>query len=234
MSVAPSSSRFLKDLNGLTALAVVMGTCVATFLARSMLHHLAFMLVLLVLLCLCGMAGRGLAYALVYACSLSGVYLEGIYGALVFPSPLLLSLIYRMVLPGMALCVLAGMPSGKISGALGRLPIPRRIQFILVVMLRFVPTVVHETREIKDAMRVRGFLRSPAKVLLHLLDTAEYVAVPLVFRSLKVADELSASAIVRGIENPGPRGCYYPVRMRVADWLLVGAVALAVAICCFA
>ena len=66
-------------------------------------------------------------------------------------------------------------------------------------------------------MKIRGFLKSVGNVLKHPMDTLEYAIVPMVFRSLKIADELAASSIVRGIESPYKKESYYVSRIAVLD-----------------
>lgn len=103
---------------------------------------------------------------------------------------------------------------------------------VLVVMIRFAPTVILEFREVREAMKIRGFLKSIKTVLKQPLDTLEYAIVPMVFRSLKIADELSASAIVRGIESPYEKQSYYISKITLADtFLMLFSTAIAV-ICC--
>ncbi|WP_316669243.1 hypothetical protein [uncultured Propionibacterium sp.] len=40
---------------------------------------------------------------------------------------------------------------------------------------------------------------------------------PLIFRELRLADEISAAAVVRGIESPCTKHAYYINRMRTTD-----------------
>ena len=102
---------------------------------------------------------------------------------------------------------------------------------VLIVMLRFAPTVLHEFGEVREAMKIRGFLKSVGNVLRHPMDTLEYAIVPMVFRSLKIADELAASAIVRGIESPYKKESYYVSRIAVLDCVLI-IVSVGAAVCC--
>jgi energy-coupling factor transport system permease protein len=123
-------------------------------------------------------------------------------------------------------------PSGKLISGLRKLQLPAQIRLILVVMLRFVPTVVLEASEIKNSMRVRGLWGSFGTVVRHPMDTLEYAFVPLIFRSLKVSDELSASAIVRGIEYPGKKESYYLSRFHVVDYIITAVTLGVCLICC--
>ena len=106
-----------------------------------------------------------------------------------------------------------------------------RIMLVLIVMLRFAPTVLHEFGEVREAMKIRGFLKSVGNVLKHPMDTLEYAIVPMVFRSLKIADELAASAIVRGIESPYKKESYYVSRIAALDYFLI-VVSVGAAVCC--
>ena len=63
------------------------------------------------------------------------------------------------------------------------------------------------------------------------MDTLEYAIVPMVFRSLKIADELAASAIVRGIESPYKKESYYVSRIAALDYFLI-VVSVGAAVCC--
>ena len=127
--------------------------------------------------------------------------------------------------------LLAKIPSGKLTASLRKMPIPTRIMLVLIVMLRFAPTVLHEFGEVKEAMKIRGFLKSVGSVLKHPMDTLEYAIVPMVFRSLKIADELAASAIVRGIESPYKKESYYVSRIAALDCFLI-VVSVGATVCC--
>lgn len=123
-------------------------------------------------------------------------------------------------------------PSGKLTASLRKLPIPAKAMLVLVVMLRFAPTIILEFGEVREAMKIRGFLRSVPTVLRHPLNTLEYAIVPMVFRSLKIADELSASAIVRGIESPYKKQSYYVSRISPLDAFLMLVSTAAGIVCC--
>ena len=90
-----------------------------------------------------------------------------------------------------------------------------------------MPTMLSELADVRDAMRTRGFLRSPAHVLAHPLATLEFGVVPMVFRSLTIADELASSCIVRGIESPCAKQSYYAHGMRIGDGALMAGFAIA-------
>jgi len=84
--------------------------------------------------------------------------------------------------------------------AMERMRISQKIIIPLSVMFRFFPTVAEESQAISDAMRMRGigmrnFSDSPTALV-------EYRLVPLLMSVVKIGDELSASALTRGLGGP--------------------------------
>ena len=75
------------------------------------------------------------------------------------------------------------------------------------------------------------FLKIGWQCFGHSMDTLEYAIVPMVFRSLKIADELAASAIVRGIESPYKKESYYVSRIAALDCFLI-VVSVGATVCC--
>ena len=69
----------------------------------------------------------------------------------------------------------------------------------LSVMFRFFPVVIDEMRGIVEAMKLRGY----QKPWLHPIRTAEYIVVPLLSAVARIADELAAAALIRGLGAPG-------------------------------
>ena len=84
--------------------------------------------------------------------------------------------------------------------AMERMHIPRQIIIPLSVMFRFFPTIGEESASINDAMRMRGISfgktrGGPAALL-------EYRLVPLFISCVKIGEELSSSALTRGMGSP--------------------------------
>ena len=146
-------------------------------------------------------------------------------------SPMLLGMIYKFIVPIMAAYLTFKIPSGKLIAVFQKSSMPQSILLILVVIIRFVPTISGEIKTIKEAMKVRGFMGSKINVVLHPLRTMEYIVVPLIFRSIKVGDELAAAAIVRGIENPGKKQSYYETKLSKTDYVILGISLLLLIIC---
>ena len=70
---------------------------------------------------------------------------------------------------------------------------------------------------IRDAMRMRDVAPTVKSLLTHPARTVECIYVPMMMSALKVADELSAAAVTRGLENPKPRTCLQEIHFSIAD-----------------
>ena len=126
----------------------------------------------------------------------------------------------------------ANAPTGKLIASLDRLKIPRAATISLAVLFRFMPTVTMEYAAIRQAQRYREIGTSVKDVFLKLPQLFEYTIVPLLIRTTKIADELTASAEVRGMKLDGEYNPYYEVKMRVFDWcIFLLAIAVTGGIC---
>lgn len=105
--------------------------------------------------------------------------------------------------------------------ALNRLRIPRSISVPFSVLLRFAPTMRHEIRALHENMRIRGVIRGRRDALFHPVKCIEYTLVPLLMRAVKIADELSASALIRGLDSERKRVSIVNLKLKWADALTV-------------
>ncbi|GMQ58195.1 energy-coupling factor transporter transmembrane component T [Vallitalea sediminicola] len=105
----------------------------------------------------------------------------------------------------------------EFMAAMNRIHMPKSVVIPLTVMLRYFPMVGEDWRYIKDAMKMRNVAPSFGGFLIRPLQTIECVYVPLMMSASKVADELSAAAVTRGIENPKVRTCVQTIRFSCAD-----------------
>lgn len=49
----------------------------------------------------------------------------------------------------------------------------------------------------------------------------EAIAIPIVMRSASIAEELSASAVTRGIDNPAQRTSFIQLKVHAKDWMVL-------------
>jgi energy-coupling factor transport system permease protein len=87
----------------------------------------------------------------------------------------------------------------ELTAALRALRVARAVVVPLTVVVRFVPTVVAEARAVRDAMRLRGVAMSGFGIVRSPITSLEYFVVPLIASCLRIAEDLSASALLRGL-----------------------------------
>ncbi|MGO1506893.1 energy-coupling factor transporter transmembrane component T family protein [Microbacterium sp.] len=86
----------------------------------------------------------------------------------------------------------------RLSAALRAWHLPRALSVTLAVMLRFFPVVAAESAAVLDAMRLRG-LAGATGLARHPILSMERFTVPMIAASLRASEDLSASAILRGL-----------------------------------
>ena len=85
------------------------------------------------------------------------------------------------------------------------------------VMFRMFPTIACEFRSINDAMKMRGILFD----IKHIGEFVEYRIVPLMICMVKIGDELSQSAMTRGLGGDMDRVCVNQVKFRMIDYMMM-------------
>jgi energy-coupling factor transport system permease protein len=101
--------------------------------------------------------------------------------------------------------------------ALEQMHIPKILIIPLAVVYHYVPTVKAEIFYIKDSLTMRGLHPSLAGMVLHPITTVEKFMLPLLIRSGKLADELSAAAICKGLDANEQRSSCVQVRFEIQD-----------------
>lgn len=88
-----------------------------------------------------------------------------------------------------------------ISGTLGRV-LPPRLAFVLAMSLRFLPILARDAREIYLLQRLRGARISPRDLASpwRWPEACHCLAVPLLMRTLRLADQVAVAARQRGVE----------------------------------
>ena len=112
----------------------------------------------------------------------------------------------------------------EITTALERMHLPKGIILSIAVMFRYFPSIKDDLFIIIDAMKLKGLYTSKRAALIHPIRTMEFIIVPMLFKSLRTAEELSCAALVKGIENTGKKTSYFDVRLRSVDLIFSFAV----------
>ena len=115
----------------------------------------------------------------------------------------------------------------EITMALECMRLPRGIILSIAVMFRYFPSIKDDFFIIIDSMKLKGLYTSKRSALLHPIRTMEFIIVPMLFKSLRTAEELSCAALIKGIENTGKKTSYFDVRIRSVD-LIFSFAALAI------
>lgn len=120
---------------------------------------------------------------------------------------------FTKLLPGMSMFCLLILTTtvSEFVAAMDRLHISKKISVPVSVMFRFIPTIREEYKAIRDAMRLRDLSwRNPMEML-------EYRMVPLLTGLVTIGNELSTSALTRGLDSPQRRTNICPIGFHWQD-----------------
>ena len=84
-------------------------------------------------------------------------------------------------------------------GTMKSVRLPRFLFLPLLVFCRFVPEFVDVIRQLRDAVRMRGFSVGFGSAILHPFQTIRLTVIPLVVRTLRMADNLSMAAEMKRV-----------------------------------
>lgn len=153
------------------------------------------------------------------------VELPGVINAV---SVLLIALVMRMFPTFMmGYYIIKSTTADEFVAAMERWHVTKKVLIPIAVVFRFVPTMQEEAHSISEAMRMREirfgskkFWREPGLFL-------EYRLIPLLMSIVKIGDELSASALTRGLGRPGKRSSIAEVGFTKYDYaLLIASISL--------
>ncbi|MGN0351012.1 MAG: energy-coupling factor transporter transmembrane component T [Roseburia sp.] len=105
----------------------------------------------------------------------------------------------------------------EFSAGLKKWHIPDKIVVPFCVMFRMFPTITSEFHSINDAMKMRGITFD----VRHIGRFIEYRIVPLILCVVKIGDELSQSAMTRGLGGDMNRTCISRVKYGMIDYLMM-------------
>ena len=181
-----------------------------------------------------GLYGALLCYAILFAVFFSYYQLIFHLKLPVFQSAFfsvigILAFIVQRIIPFMLLGTVIKKQKNisEITMALERMRLPRGIILSIAVMFRYFPAIKDDFLIIIDAMNLKGLYTSKRSAMLHPIRTMEFIIVPMLFKSLRTAEELSCAALVKGIENTGKKTSYFDSGLRSVD-LISSFAALAI------
>lgn len=127
----------------------------------------------------------------------------------------------RILMP----CIIAGYyamkttPVSNLIAALKKWHAPNWVIIPVAVIARFFPTVFENYKYIRNAMAFRGIGRGFAELLKHPIQTFEFILIPLLMNATEVAEDLTVSALTKGLSLPGRHTSIVTLKMTAYDWV---------------
>ena len=125
---------------------------------------------------------------------------------------------------GISLSKLASMQD--LLAALQAMGAPQAVLIPCMVVLRFFPTIRRDASHLMESLKTRRVLAGRGYALRHPALVCELLVVPLLMRSVRVSDELAASALVRGLGGEIRPTTLHPLSFGARD-AVVAALTLA-------
>lgn len=217
-------TKFLLNLDPRAKLILLLLANIIAFTQRSLYVEITWIVFLLVLITLCGCAKAAFKLLIMfYGCLILQFYIFSSDFNILASMFIILVSYARKVFP----CLIVGTLITKktsireIMVVLQRWHFPRGLIIALSVTLRYFPAIKEEIHYIKDAMKLRN---------IHGVSKIEGYLVPMMISATNTAEELSAAAITRGIENPNPRTTIINLKWNISD---IFVLSVAVIFCLF-
>ncbi|MDO4294053.1 MAG: energy-coupling factor transporter transmembrane component T [Eubacteriales bacterium] len=129
---------------------------------------------------------------------------------------------------------LADAHTGTLLTVFERIRLPKAAGISTVVLLRFIPTIAYEYHAIRGSLKFRGVGITIRQTLLHLPKNFECTIIPLLMRTTRIAEELSAAAMVRGVRTTNKIVSFDEVHFRLSDGIICVIFSLYAIIVCLA
>ena len=112
----------------------------------------------------------------------------------------------------------------EIVYSLKKLRMPDQLIIPVTVMARFFYTTTLDYQQIKDAMYLDGL--TTRRLIIHPIKFFEYRIVPLLMVLTRTADEVSVSALTRGLEVGKERTYIFTNNLKLIDYVCFAAMIL--------
>lgn len=211
-----------KDMTGfaaLTKLLMALTVSVAS-LCTTDLYALGI-LIILELICAVIMGGgktlwKGIGALVVFAVILAFIQL-------IFSTPLFLSLgsAYKMFIMAVSLLILvATTPTQTITASLVKqCRLPYDYAFMITAVLRFVPDLLKESKEVRQAQACRGF--HPSKNPVRRIVDYMMILKPMVFKAISRSENMAISLSLRGFADKGKRTFMSSTKLHTSDYTVL-------------
>ncbi len=172
---------------------------------------------------LSGAIGYSLKMALTYVLLiflqfLGSAYLSGAMGLMLITCAQFINMILPCAL--LAGILIKTTTISEFMAALQKMHVSKSVIIPLAVMFRYIPVVSNDWNMIKDAMKMRNLSPSFIGFLKHPSRTIECIYTPLLIAASSTAEDLSAAAITRAVENTEPRTSMIMMKFTIYDYCI--------------
>lgn len=123
----------------------------------------------------------------------------------------------HLLIPLSFLSGISKRPTGEILEVFYRLHLPKSFGISVIVLLRFFPTIQYEWKAIRGALKFRGIGVSVFSTMIHLPKNFVLTLIPLLIRTVRISDEITAAALTRGVELDNEIVSFSEVQWRKKD-----------------
>lgn len=120
-------------------------------------------------------------------------------------------------------------PMGELMAALAKLRVPNTLLIVAMVVYRYVPTLAREYSIINTSLKLRNLDVWWRRWLCHPVAQLEMRMVPIIMRSGRISDELSAVAICKGLDPAAKRSSLVTPRIQAFDLALIAVTVVVIA-----
>lgn len=208
--VAKSSISGLR-LDPRTKLLLVVIANIVAFTQHMLWVEIAWITLLLILIIACGCKRAAGKLAFVFGFCLLLQYYIFPNGPRILANTFFVIVSYgRKIFPCLIVgtLVLKTTSARELMIALRKWHIPQGLIIPLAVTIRYFPALKEEAGYIRDAMKLRN---------IRGLQRIECMLIPVMISATATAEELSAAAVTRGIENPTPKTSIITMKFRIQD-----------------
>lgn len=207
------SKRDLLQFDPRTELLLLVIANIVAFTQRSVFVEMIWVVLLLLLITACGCGKSAGRLAIAFGICLALQHYVFPNGPKIIASSFTILVSYaRKIFPCLIIgtLILQKTSVREFMVALRKWHIPQGLIIPLSVTIRYFPALKEEVGYIRDAMKLRN---------IHGMQKIEALIVPIMISATSTAEELSAAAITRGIENPAPKTSMLEMKFAWQDFL---------------
>lgn len=198
---------------------------VVIFLGKGVIYEIVCMLISIVVLAIYKRYTQILKFIILYVSLSLVAYLISIckiilitdlFGTLVY--------IFLRMIPVMMISyiLVKDIKSNELLSSFEQIHLPKKLMLSITVALRFFPTYKLEIKMIRESLKMRNISIKITEPLKYL----EYWIVPVLMRMNLISEEMTATAMTKGVESPNRRTSFYNVKMKKVDYIFLSIILL--------